>query len=224
MNFTVKAVSLSILAAAALSAAPITSAVAGNLDYNEETHMVFMREEEKLARDVYLTLAQMYPTSSVFQTIAQNSEQQHTDTMLSKLVQYGLPDPNPNTNNLPSSIGVFTGPDYGTYFSEKFSYLVAKGSESELDALYVGAFIEELDMHDIIMCPTIITQLKGIAENQCGLTYTDEKALINSYNSLVSGSENHLRSYVGQIEAIIGVGNYVAQYLPQATVNAILGR
>jgi hypothetical protein len=41
---------------------------------------------------------------------------------------------------------------------------------------------------------------------------------------LVDGSENHLRAYVGQIEAVIGVGNYVAQYLTQEQVDTILGR
>ena len=49
-------------------------------------------------------------------------------------------------------------------------------------------------------------------------------ALINAYNSLVDGSENHLRAFVEQIEAVIGVGNYEAQYLTQAEVDAILGR
>ena len=33
------------------------------------------------------------------QTIATLSEQSHTDTMLSKLVQFGVPDPNPDTND-----------------------------------------------------------------------------------------------------------------------------
>ena len=56
------------------------------------------------------------------------------------------------------------------------------------------------------------------------MEYTDESGLINAYNSLIDGSESHLRAYVGQIEAVIGVGNYVAQYLTQAEVDAILGR
>ncbi len=58
----------------------------------------------------------------------------------------------------------------------------------------------------------------------CGLQYTDANGLQNAYANLISGSENHLRSYVGQIEAVIGVGNYQAQYLTQAEVDAILGR
>ena len=222
MKLTTKLTGYTLLAATMMTA-PMTPALAA-LDANEETHLTFMREEEKLARDVYLTLADMYPNASVFQNIAEGSEQTHTDTMRDKLAQFNLPDPNPNTNNLPGSIGVFTGADYGAYFTEKFNILVNWGSNSELDALYAGAFIEELDMHDIIMCPKIVSDLKGIAEDECGLGYTDERPLINAYSSLLDGSESHLRSYVGQIEAIIGAGNYQAQYLPQETVDAILGR
>ena len=223
MKFVAKFVSLSALATIAFGA-QIAPVAAGTIDAAEETHMIFMREEEKLARDVYLTLGDMYPNASVFSQIAEGSEQQHTDTMRDKLAQYGIADPNPDTNNLPGSIGVFTGADYGSYFDEKFSYLVAAASNSELDALYVGAFIEELDMHDIVLCPAAIVELKGLTETGCGLEYTDERALKNTFNSLLDGSESHLRAYVGQIEAIIGVGNYQAQYLPQDTVDAILGR
>jgi hypothetical protein len=44
------------------------------------------------------------------------------------------------------------------------------------------------------------------------------------YTHLVDGSESHLRSYVKNIEAMIGTGNYVAQVLTQEEVDAILGR
>jgi hypothetical protein len=212
-----------------LALAPLGSATAGHgstgLDAAEETHLIFMREEEKLARDVYLTFAQWYPAQAVFDTIATTSEQTHTDTMRDKLAQYGVVDPNPNTNALPETLGVFTGESYGEYFTEKFSQLTDIGSQSELDALYVGALIEELDMHDIIECPQAIVDMdNGIGEAGCGLNYTDERGLINAYSSLIDGSESHLRAYVGQIEAVIGVGNYQAQYLAQEEVDAILGR
>lgn len=203
------------------------TASADTLDAAEETHLVFMREEEKLARDVYLTLGDAWPSQPVFNNIATTSEQTHTDTMRDKLLQYNIDDPNPDTNNLPTSIGVFTGATWGWYFTEKFDALVAAGMESEKAALYVGAFIEELDMHDIVECPQVIVDTdNGIGEGGCGLNYTDEQALINAYSSLVDGSENHLRSFVGQIEALpgMGYGTYEAQYLTQEQVDAILGR
>lgn len=192
------------------------------LDRVEASHLTFMREEEKLARDVYLTFAKMYPDQPVFSTIASKSEQTHTDTMRDMLEKYGLPDPNPDANNLPNSIGVFTGTEWGWYFTQKFSELTTKGTNSELDALYVGALIEELDMRDIGICPKVM--LASGYPDPCGLGYTDEPALQRSYRSLIDGSENHLRSFVGQIEAVIGIGNYKAQYLTQEEVDAILGR
>lgn len=198
------------------------STVSSSLDSNEASHLTFMREEEKLARDVYLTFADMYPQQGVFAEIATTSEQTHADVMRDKLAEYDLPDPNPETNNLPESLGVFTGDEWGWYFNENYTALVAKGSNSELDALYVGALIEELDMHDIADCPQVMVDAGY--NDPCGLSYTDEKKLINTYRSLIDGSESHLRAYVGQIEAIIGSGNYEAQYLSQDEVDKILGR
>lgn len=201
------------------------SVQAGVLDIGEETHLIFMREEEKLARDVYLTLSEMYPSAAIFATIGEDSEQTHTDTVRDMLAKYGIPDPNPDANNLPASIGVFTGADYGWYFTDKFNALVGRGSQNLLEALYVGAFIEELDMLDIVGCPKIIVETdNGIDAGECGLTYTDEAALQIMYTHLLEGSKDHLRAYVKNIEEIIGAGNYVAQVLTQAEVDAILGR
>lgn len=195
------------------------------LDAAEVTHLVFMREEEKLARDVYLTLGELYPQQRIFDRIATQSEQQHTDAVLAKLNEYNIPDPNPVTDKLPESIGVFTGAEYGSYFLEKYTALVEIGTRSELNALYVGAFIEELDMHDIIECPDVIVDRdNGIGEGGCGMNYTDEEDIQRTLSNLLEGSENHLRAFVGQIEAVIGEGNYEAQYLSQEEVDTILGR
>jgi len=97
--------------------APLYS-VAGTLDIGEETHLVFMREEEKLARDVYMTLGALYPGDETFSNIGDGSEQTHTDTVRDMLAVYGIADPNPTANDLPASIGVFTGEDYGWYFAK----------------------------------------------------------------------------------------------------------
>jgi hypothetical protein len=199
-------------------------AVESTLDNGEQAHLVFMREEEKLARDVYLTLLELWPEQVTFASIS-SSEQRHTDTMAAKLVQFGIEDPNPDTNDLPDSIGVFTGEDYGAYFTAKFDELVTAGSKSDLAALYVGALIEELDMDDIVNCPkAIVLADNGIEEGECGMAYTDEPPLQRSYGSLVEGSKNHLRAFVRVIEEVIGEGNYQAQYLTQEEVDDILGR
>ncbi len=190
------------------------------IDFNEATHLEFMREEEKLARDVYTKLGMLYPDSVVFGKI-DDSEQRHADAVKGALEQHGIEDPSTNDN-----LGIFTGEAYGAYFTEKYEYLVNKAANSELDALYVGAFIEELDMMDINRCPEIILeQENGVDDgSQCGLVYTDEEDIINLYASLLNGSESHLRGYVRAIEAILGKGTYVAQVLSQEEVDSILGR
>lgn len=181
--------------------------------------MVFMREEEKLARDVYTKLGTLYPDSVVFGKI-DDSEQKHTDAVKNLLVGYGISDPSTNDN-----VGMFTGVEYGDYFTEKYKYLVNLASASELDAFYVGAFIEELDMMDIAQCPkVIIEQDNGIDDvSDCGLGYTDQKNIRSAYGSLLDGSKNHLRAYVRAIESIIGRGGYSAQVLTQDQVDEIIG-
>jgi hypothetical protein len=190
------------------------------LDANELTHLNFMREEEKLARDVYIRLGELYPDSAVFGKI-DDSEQKHTDSVKAMIEKYGYEDPNTNDN-----VGVYTGEEYGWYFTEKFGQLVAKASNSELDALYVGAFIEELDMLDINQCPQVIVDTNNAISDvsECGKVYTAKSDIIQLYDNLLDGSESHLAGYVRNIEKITGEGSYEAQVLDQATVDAILGR
>mgnify|MGYP000001723100 CR=1 FL=1 len=82
--------------------------------------------------------------------------------------------------------------------------LIERGSESLLEALHVGAYIEELDIGDL----------------RAAIERTDEVLLINAYENLLAGSRNHLRAFVSQINAL-GV-DYVAQVLDQDDVNAIV--
>jgi hypothetical protein len=190
------------------------------LDSNEQAHLTFMREEEKLARDVYIKLGGMYPDHPVFGRI-DDSEQKHTDAVKAMIEKYGLEDPNTNDN-----VGVYTGEDYGWYFTEKFNLLVERASISELEALYVGAFIEELDMIDINQCPQVIIETENEISDttQCGKIYTDNADVSDLYASLLDGSSSHLNGYVKNIEKYIGEGNYQAQILTQEEVDEILGR
>jgi hypothetical protein len=190
------------------------------LDYNEQTHLEFMREEEKLARDVYIELSMMYPDHPIFGNI-DDSEQKHTDAVKAMIEKYGLQDPNTNDN-----VGVYTGNDYGWYFTEKFNLLIERASISELEALYVGAFIEELDIMDINQCPQVIVEIdNGINDvAECGKVYTDNEDVDHLYALLLDGSGSHLEGYVKNIEQYIGEGNYQAQVLPQEQVDELLGR
>ena len=85
MTLTAAVCTLAAYSSNALAAKKVSST---GLDAVEASHLTFMREEEKLARDVYLTLASMYPDQDVFSTIATTSEQTHTDTLRDKLAQF----------------------------------------------------------------------------------------------------------------------------------------
>jgi len=160
----------------------------------EVADMLFMREEEKLARDVYITLFDAWGLAP-FANIAV-SEQSHMNAMLLLLLKYRLPDPAAG-----NPIGEFTNPDLQTLYDT----LIARGLSSAVEGLKVGALIEEVDMRDI---------LAAIARS----TKTDITAV---YENLICGSRNHLRAFVNAIEALTGVP-YTAQLLDQAAVNAIV--
>ena len=164
------------------------------LDYEEEQSLLFMREEEKLARDVYLTFYEEWE-KPVFTNIAE-SEQTHTDAVADKIEKYGLPDP-----VIDDTVGTFVN----SFLLEKYYELVAKGQTSELDALMVGAFIEELDIIDL----------------QESIEKTDEADIQELYSNLMRGSRNHLRAFVELIEDATGE-DYEAQLLDQDSVDAIV--
>lgn len=97
-----------------------------------------MRQEEKLARDVYLTLAEKW-SIPVFRNIAR-SEQVHMDAMKVLLDRYGIADP---------AAGLARG-DYAlASFDALYQQLVAKGSTSLAAAAAVGVEIEKLDIADL---------------------------------------------------------------------------
>lgn len=197
MNLKKNLITLSI-AALGVTAIPEAKQMRGGgasqLDLNEQETLLFMREEEKLARDVYLTLYEQWE-KPVFASIAE-SEERHTAAVAGKIDKYGLNDP-----VLDDSIGIFVNTD----LLEKYYELVTKGMNSELDALMVGAYIEELDMIDL----------------QDAIEETDQRDLDRLYGNLLRGSRNHLRAFVARIEELTGE-IYKSQLLDQDAVDAIL--
>ncbi|WP_419608389.1 DUF2202 domain-containing protein [Thiolapillus sp.] len=71
----------------------------------EAATLVFMREEEKLTRDVYITLYDQWE-HPVFNNIS-GSEQRHMDSMKSKIDKYGLVDPVTD-----DTVGIFQNGNY----------------------------------------------------------------------------------------------------------------
>jgi len=164
------------------------------LTATEATDLVFMREEEKLARDLYLTFEEKWGDTT-FAQIA-SSEQRHMDAILRKLVKYQLADPAAG-----NPIGTFTNKEVQVLYDE----LLQDGLKSALDALKVGGFVEELD----------------ILDNMEAAQRATLQDLDRVYEALTCGSRNHLRTFASRISALTGL-RYVAQYLPQAQVDTIL--
>lgn len=159
----------------------------------EEHWLIFMREEEKLARDVYQTLGDMWDIR-IFSNIA-SSEQSHTDAIKTLLERYGANDPVTD-----DTIGVFTDPEMRKLYDD----LTAQGSESLLSALIVGATIEDLDINDLD---------KAMAENS-------KEDIEVVYQNLQKGSRNHIRAFVRQIER--QGDTYSPQYISVTDYEAIL--
>lgn len=184
-----------VLLAGALFSGALFASDSRELSDEEVNTIQFMREEEKLARDVYLTLDQQWgDQTKVFANIAA-SEEQHTSSVAYLIEKYGIEDP-----VLYDEIGLFINPDLQALYNE----LIAKGSNSLMDGLYVGGLIEEKDMQDIV----------------AAIEETDERPVILVYSNLLDGSENHLRAFVSAIESE-GV-DYQAQLLTQDEVDYIV--
>jgi len=137
--------------------------------------IIFLREEEKLARDVYLALGAQYGTS-IFVNISA-SEQRHMDSVEKLIDKYGLVDP--VTDDTP---GFFTNPDIVALYNE----LMEKGELSLLDALEVGVIIEEMDIADL--------------EEMLDSPETTQADVIRVLTNLLSGSENHLDAFNSALE------------------------
>jgi hypothetical protein len=172
----------------------INITLSGELSEAEIEGLLLMREEEKLARDVYLALAELW-NLPVFNNIAQ-SETNHMEAVGSLLDQYGLEDPAATTGQ-----GVFTNPT----LQELYDQLVAKGSQSLIDALHVGATIEEIDILDL--------------EEYISKTQREDITFV--YNNLLKGSRNHLRAFVSSLEMQAGE-TYQPQFIDQDAYAAII--
>jgi len=163
------------------------------LTEQEISDLVHLREEEKLARDVYLHLFDVWG-QWIFENIAA-SEQRHMDAVKNLLDRYGVEDPVGDDVE-----GVFTNQDLQSIYDS----LIATGNLSSIDALYVGATIEDLDIYDI----------------QHMVANTDKPDLLSVYENLMKGSRNHMRSFCGLLETFDEF--YTAQYLTQEEVDAIV--
>lgn len=153
------------------------------LSQQEKADLEYSREEEKLARDVYLYSYDKYGLV-VFNNIAQ-SEQQHMDQILVLLNKYQLEDP------AFSQRGVFKD----QALQNLYNNFTSQSDISLIEALKVGAIIEDFDINDL-----------NILESN-----TDKTDLLSTYANLKCGSRNHMRSFNTQLLAN-GI-NYQPEYI-----------
>lgn len=134
----------------------------------EVAGLLHMREEEKLARDVYTKLGELWPMR-IFSNISR-AEQRHMDAVKGLLDAYGLDDP---------AAGKGPGEFNDPRFTELYTQLVARGEQSRSEAIKVGVTVEELDIADL--------------EEQ--LTLTDREDIRFVYTNLLNASRRHLRAF-----------------------------
>ena len=152
------------IGATVASAAPATDP--STLDAQEAAALLFMREEEKLARDVYNVLYATWGLP-VFKNIAV-SEQRHMDAIKVLLDRYGLTDP-------ALAPGKFSDPTLQALYDK----LVAQGKLSVTEALKVGVTIEQVDIKDL----------------QTRIAQTDNLDIQRVYTNLLNGSNSHLQAF-----------------------------
>lgn len=159
----------------------------------EREALRFVREEEKLARDVYMALEHY---GKPFANI-RHSEQSHMDAVLSLLERHGIDDP---------VEGMAVGELADPALQALYNGLVEKGLSSELAALQVGCEVEELDLRDL----------------SASSADTDHPELLATYDSLLKGSRNHLRAYYGRLLGVGGsyTPQYITQAELDAIVSS----
>ena len=157
------------------------------LSDTELAALAFMREEEKLAGDVYLDMHDLWGTP-IFVNIA-DSEQTHTDVVLRLIEKYSLADP---------AEGKPRGEFSDATLQGLYDSLTAQGSASLIDALIVGATIEDLDIFDLHQ----------------QLSLVDNQDITVVFENLQKGSRNHLRAFYARLTDMNIV--YSPLYISQA--------
>jgi hypothetical protein len=167
MRNTVKTLAALIAIAVVATALP-GQAATPTISASTKAQLLYLIEEEKLARDVYAALDAV-SISPKFKNIS-GSEQTHMDAVALLLKTYGIKNP---------TIGKAPGEFTNKSLTALYKTLVAKGKLSELDAISVGILIEKKDLADLA------TLSKTVKKADIKLTLANLK----------KGSENHLAAF-----------------------------
>lgn len=172
---------------------PVQMQTSTSIEGKQTAGLMYMREEEKLARDVYITLYKKWNITPFLNISA--SEQKHMDSVKMLLNNMNIEDPISD-----DTVGVFKNQD----LQKLYKQLTDEGSKSPEDALKVGALIEELDIYDL---------------ERYKLDVTDQN-IIMVYDNLISGSKNHLIAFNSQLSSR-GI-KYEPKYLTKTEFDKII--
>ena len=170
---------LTLLTVASMLAIPVFAqkTQTTTLTADEVYWLEYIREEEKLARDVYIYIYNQWG-SSIFSNIAA-SEQTHMDKVKGLLDKYDIADPAEG-----NGLGEFDNED----LQDLYTQLITDGSASKVAAFKVGVFIE----------------LTDIADLQEGIDTATRRDIRTVYTNLMQGSYNHLAAFESQLAKIAG--------------------
>ncbi len=141
------------------------------LNEEQKDELFFIYQEEKVARDAYITLGEMYPYENTFASI-QKAEQRHIDSARGLCETYGVDISGVDEG----SVGNFVI----DVLQELYNTVIEEGSNSLLDALKMGELIEVTDIKDL-----------DHAINDLGMP--DD--VVRVYENLREGSYNHLEAF-----------------------------
>lgn len=165
---------IAILISGVISGAVYVATV--TLDAEKKAALLYIYQEEKVARDVYITLGKKYPTATTFSTI-QLSEQTHMDSVETLCIKYDV-----DISNIDESqVGVFVIPELQALYNT----LVVQGAVSLLEAQKVGVAIETKDIVDILAAEV------GMPSD-----------VVKKFENLRAGSYNHLDAFNKAVDAL----------------------
>jgi hypothetical protein len=156
---------------ASLMSVPAFTTLPESLTQADIDGLMLMREEEGLAKDVYLYFYEKYKYR-IFLNISR-SETVHAAAVLRLIQYFELPDP------ATGKVGEYTN----SHISDLYRTLTAQGTTIE-KALEAGAFIEEYDIKDL----------------QLLIAGTENEDIKRVYGNLMRGSGFHLRAFTSMLK------------------------
>ena len=175
-NFLSKMLITGVSGVALLSSSVLAGSVS-QLTKEQKDILFFIYQEEKVARDVYIYLGELYPDESTFASI-QLSEQRHMDAAQQLCINYGIDVSMIDESE--SACGEF----YVDYLQELYETCINLGETELVEALKVGKLVEETD-------------IGTLTESIESMDMPDD--IIRTYEILREGSYNHLESYEAAI-------------------------